>query len=277
MEKTCDKEFVSLDLETTGLDPRLDRIVEVGAVVFRGNEVLGIHETLVDPGVRIHPRITAIHGITNRMVKGAPTPGEAVSKLEAFIGERPLVIQNAPFDLGFIEAVRKTNSETPLCNPVFDTCRLAPLLFPGLRSYSLGPLSRALGVARTREHRAVDDSMAAMGVFLKCIERIDPLGKIDYPDLEKRFSLSALLEIERTSEDLLWPDDFEIIREACKGSRKISIIYRSGSNATTRRVIAPTGLVRIGGNVMLEAWCFLRKESRTFRFDRILEVHPENK
>lgn len=275
MEKTCDKEFVALDLETTGLDPRLDRIVEVGAVVFRGSEILGVHETLVDPGVRIHPRITAIHGITNKMVTGSPTPEKAVAELEKFIGNRPLVIQNAPFDLGFIEAVRKTNWETPLCNPVFDTCRLAPLLFPGLRSYSLGPLSRALGIALTREHRAVDDSMAAMSVFLKCVERIDPLGTINYPDLEKKFSLSALLEIERTSEDLLWPDDSGIIREACKDSRRISIVYRSGSNTTTRRVIVPTGLVRIGGNVMLEAWCFLRNENRVFRFDRILEVHTE--
>lgn len=275
MTKACDTEFVALDLETTGLDPKLNRIVEVGAVSFRGSDVLGVYETFVDPGVRIHPRLTAIHGITNRMVKGAPTPGEAVSKLAAFIGDHPLVIQNAPFDLGFIEAVRKANSGTPLCNPVFDTCRLAPLLFPGLGSYRLGALSRALGIACTREHRAIDDSMAAMGVFLKCLERIDTLGKMDYSDFENRFSLNALLEIERAAEDLLWPDGFEIIREAWESSQKVSITYHSGNNATTRRVIAPTGLIKIGGNVMLEAWCFLRKENRVFRFDRILEVHPE--
>ena len=185
MAKTCDKEFVALDLETTGLDPRLDRIVEVGAVIFRGNEVLGTHETLVDPGIRIHPRITAIHGITNKMTTGSPTPEEAVSELERFIGSRPLVIQNAPFDLGFIQETRRVLSGSPLGNDVFDTCRLAPLVFPGMSSYSLGPLSKALGISAKREHRAVDDSLAAMGVFLKCMERIDPDGEMDYRDFEE--------------------------------------------------------------------------------------------
>ena len=117
--------------------------------------------------------------------------------------------------------------------------------------------------------------MAAMGVFLKCIDRIDPRAEMDYPDFEKRFSLSVLLELERSNTDLIWPNGFEILREAWESTGKITIVYRSGSNTITRRVITPTGLVRIGGNVMLEAWCFLRKESRTFRFDRILEAHKE--
>jgi DNA polymerase III epsilon subunit family exonuclease len=274
MAGVFDTEFVSLDLETTGLDPRLNRIVEAGAVIFRGESVLDVFETFVDPGVNIHPRLTAIHGISNSMVKGAPSPGEAVMELETFIGDRPLVIQNAPFDLGFIEAVRKERTKAPLSNHVFDTCRLAPLVFQGLPSYSLGPLSRALGVAAPREHRAVDDSMAAMGVFLKCLERLDPFRGMDYMDLEKMYSLRAILEFERSAEVLLWPTGSEVLKDAMENSLSVEIIYRSGSGARTRRVISPTGLSRVGGSVMLEAWCTLRQESRIFRFDRILEVHP---
>lgn len=268
-------EFAALDLETTGLDPRLNRIVEVGAVVFRGNEVLEVHESLVDPGVRIHPRLTAIHGITNKMVKGSPRPLEAVSRLVTFVGSRPLVIQNAPFDLGFIEAVRSDHFEHQLDNAVFDTCRLAHLLFPGLPGYNLGQLSRSLGVVAKREHRAVDDSLAAMGVFLRCVERIDSQGEMNYEDFEMGFSLRALLELERSSGELLWPEGFDLLREAFESSRRVSIVYRSGGGVTSRRVIAPTGLVMIGGSVMLEAWCYLREEDRTFRFDRILEMRPE--
>ncbi len=275
MARVADTEFVALDLETTGLDPGIDRIVEVGAVIFRGGTVLEVHETLVDPGVRIHPRLTKIHGITNNMVKGAPFPFAAVTELVKFFGDRPLVIQNAPFDLGFIEAVRGENLEPPLCNPVFDTCRLAPLIFPGLSSYSLGPLSKALGIVLTREHRAVDDSMAAMGVFLRCVERIDPESVMDQAIFEERFSFSALLELEHSFRDLPWPDGSELLKDAWERSQKVSIVYRSGSGTITRRVIAPTGLVRVGGGVMLEAWCSLRQENRTFRFDRILEVRPE--
>ncbi|MDO9508904.1 MAG: exonuclease domain-containing protein [Thermovirgaceae bacterium] len=277
MIRVSDTEFAALDLETTGLDLCLNRIVEVGAVIYKGETVLDVYETLVDPGVRIHPRLTAIHGITNRMVKGAPSPFEAVSELEDFIGDRPLVIQNAPFDLGFIEAVRKEHSDEPLSNAVFDTCRLAPLVFPGLLSYRLGPLARALGIVTAREHRAVDDALAAMGVFLKCVERVDPQGEMEYALFKERCCLQGLMELERSSGELLWPDGSELLKDAWERSLKIFIVYRSGSGTTTRRMIAPMGLVRVGGGVMLEAWCDLRQENRTFRFDRILEVRPEKK
>jgi DNA polymerase III epsilon subunit-like protein len=89
------------------LDPLNDRIVEAAAVIFRGSEVIDTFETLVNPGVRITSALTAIHGITNSMVKGAPAPAEAVSTLAGFVGERPLVIQNAPFDMGFIDTIRR--------------------------------------------------------------------------------------------------------------------------------------------------------------------------
>lgn len=275
LAKTCDTEFVALDLETTGLDPRIDRIVEVGAVVFRGNEVLGIHETLVDPGIRIHPRVSAIHGITNKMVTGSPTPEEAVAELGKFMGDRPLVIQNAPFDLGFIEEAGRLLSVSKLDNAVFDTCRIAPLVFPGMPGYSLGRLSRALGIRVKREHRAVDDSLAAMGIFLKCLEKVDPDGKMDYRDFEDGFSLKAISDLERSGLDLQWPEGSEMLQETLGSSKKVSIVYCSGSGITTRRLITPTGLVMVGGKVMLEAWCHLRGESRTFRFDRISEVRPE--
>ncbi|HBG14628.1 MAG TPA: hypothetical protein DDW96_04810, partial [Synergistaceae bacterium] len=65
------------------------------------------------------------------------------------------------------------------------------------------------------------------------------------------------------------------IREAWEVSGKVFIVYRGGNGAVTERLIEPTGLVRVGGRVMLEAWCALRGESRTFRFDRILEARKQ--
>ncbi len=274
MARAYETEFAALDLETTGLDPDLNRIVEVAAIIFRGDTVLGRHETLVDPGVPIHPRLTAIHGITDRMVKGAPTPQEAIADLVEFIRNRPLVIHNAPFDLGFIESVRRKAGEPSLSNDAFDTCRIAPLVFPGLASYSLGNLSRALSVTMSREHRAADDSLAAMGIFLKCVGKIDPGKRIGYVSLKEGYSLGTLLALERNGEDLIWPEGFDILREASEKSRKVCIVYCGGSGTITRRVIAPTRLVKLGGRVMLEAWCSLRHDDRTFRFDRILEIHP---
>ncbi len=275
MPTARETEFAALDLETTGLDPLNDRIVEAAAVIFRGREVLDSFETLVNPGVRITPALTAIHGINNSMVKGAPSPVEAVGRLAGFVGERPLVIQNAPFDLGFIETVRQESFREPLVNDVFDTCRLAPVIFPGLPSYSLGSLTRTLGVPKGRSHRALDDSLAAMGIFLKCMDKIDPAGDMDYERFERDYSFRSLLALERSPALLQWPSGFDIIREAFEISGKVFIVYRGGNGTVTERLIEPTGLVRVGGRVMLEAWCALRGESRTFRFDRILEARRQ--
>jgi len=214
LTKVWGTEFAALDLETTGLDPLNDRIVEAAAVIFRGSEVIDTFETLVNPGVRITSALTAIHGITNSMVKGAPAPAEAVSTLAGFVGERPLVIQNAPFDMGFIDTIRRESFSGPLDNDLFDTCRLAPVIFPGLPSYSLGSLARALGVPKGRSHRALDDSLAAMGIFLKCMEKIDPAGNIEYERFERDYSFRSLLALERSPALLQWPSGFEAIREA---------------------------------------------------------------
>ena len=270
--KAWETEFAALDLETTGLDPLKDRIVEAAAVVFKGDSVLDTFETLVNPGVRITPALTAIHGIDNGMVKGAPKPPEAVSRLLLFLGERPLVIHNAPFDMGFIDRVLGESFLEPAPNDLFDTSRIAPVVFPGLPDYKLGSLSRALGVKPGRGHRALDDSLAAMGIFLKCLEKIDPSREMGYDRLERDYSLGSLLALDRSEALLHWPPGFDAIREACENSGTVFIVYQGGSGEVTQRLIEPTGLVRIAGRTMLEAWCTLRGESRTFRFDRIIDV-----
>jgi len=271
-EKIRETEFAALDLETTGLNPQKDRIVEAAAVVFKGGSALGTFETLVNPGVRIAAALTAIHGIDDDMVKGAPKPPEAVRRLLLFLGERPLVIHNAPFDMGFINGVLEENFLEPASNDLFDTNRIAPAVFPGLPSYKLASLSRALGVRPGRGHRALDDSLAAMGVFLKCLERIDPSGEMSYGRLERDYSFVCPIALPRSDVPLEWPHGFDALREACENSRRVLIVYRSGGGEVTQRYIEPTGLVTVGGRTMLAAWCSLRGESRTFRFDRIIDV-----
>ena len=162
--------------------------------------------------MRISRALTAIHGIDNRMVRGAPSPPEAVARLMVFMGARPLVIHNAPFDMGFIETVlRERFLEAPL-NDLFDTCRIAPVVFPGLASYRLGELSRSLGVEQGRGHRALDDSLAAMGVFLSCLREIDPAREMEYGPFERSYSLRSLAALEGSAVPLRWPPGFDAIR-----------------------------------------------------------------
>ncbi|MCY2986957.1 MAG: exonuclease domain-containing protein [Planctomycetota bacterium] len=171
-------EFVAFDLETTGLFPVVDRIVEFGAVRFRldGRE-LGTWEQLVDPKCLIPPGVTDIHGITDAMVRGQPTLAQSLPGFLHFLG-RPqaiLLAHNATFDLGFLNfAAARTGLALP-ANSVIDTLDLARTCVRGAPSCRLEDLVVYLGLAELEDHRALSDSRLAMALFthlVGCLERL---------------------------------------------------------------------------------------------------------
>ncbi|HYT26999.1 MAG TPA: exonuclease domain-containing protein, partial [Actinomycetota bacterium] len=99
-----DVEFVVLDLETTGGSHVHDRITEVGAVKVRGGEVTGTFQTLVDPEIPIPPTITALTGISDRMVAAAEPIEVVLPCLLEFLGDAVFVAHNAVFDWRFVQA-----------------------------------------------------------------------------------------------------------------------------------------------------------------------------
>ena len=94
--------IVSVDIESTGIDPEKDAIIEIGAVRFDGRRIEGEWSTLVNPGRRIPPFITQLTGISDHMVREAPSIREVVGQLEKFAGEAPILGQRIAFDLSFL-------------------------------------------------------------------------------------------------------------------------------------------------------------------------------
>ena len=94
--------YVVVDLETTGLAPGRARICEIGAVRVRGLELAAAFESLVDPAMALPASITALTGISDADLQGAPSPGAAVSRFLDFAGDCVLVAHNARFDVGFL-------------------------------------------------------------------------------------------------------------------------------------------------------------------------------
>lgn len=182
--------FVVVDLETTGTGARAS-ITEIGAVKIRGERDLAEFHTLVDPGVPIAPRISALTGISDRTVAGAPDISVAYPAFARFAGiedeggglaPRPacaLVAHNARFDVGFLRrAARDVGHAWPRDVRVVDTLALARLALPrpAVANHRLPTLARRFHIARVREHRALDDARTTVQVLRALLADLEPLG-----------------------------------------------------------------------------------------------------
>ena len=143
--------FVAFDLETTGLNPKRDAIIEFGAVRFQKGGSREYFSTCINPGRPLPVRIQQITGIRPADVANAPAIEEVVPEILGFFakGTQAVVAHSAGFDISFLRA-----AGVKLNTPVLDTHELATMLLPGQDSYSLGELCKALMIPLTTAHRA---------------------------------------------------------------------------------------------------------------------------
>jgi DNA polymerase-3 subunit epsilon/ATP-dependent DNA helicase DinG len=216
--------FVALDLETTGLDPSRDAIIEVGAVRFRDGAILERLVTFVNPQRTIPPRIQQMTGIRDADVAGAPTFDQVAPELRAFVGAdvAAVVAHNAAFDMGFLHA-----HGLRLHRPALDTHELATIVLPGLASYSLGELCIHLDINLVDAHRALADAEAAailFGHLNACVGRLPPAllqllvasaGESDWPPL--LLLSDALRAAQGRGTASAWPSRSAPLRENGSG------------------------------------------------------------
>ncbi len=180
-------EFVVFDIETTGLSPLTCGITEIGAVKYRAGEVLEEFDTFVNPAMPIPENITELTGITDEMVKDAPSEKDAVLKFLEFAGTSILVAHNASFDISFIRRVAQDNS-IPLPNPYLDTLPLSRYLNKDLAKHNLDALRKYFGLGEFNHHRACDDCRMLSEIFRCMVEKMEPDGVHTLDDLEKEMS-----------------------------------------------------------------------------------------
>ena len=164
------RRFVSLDVETTGLDQTRDRITEVGMVRFTRDGVDATYSQLVNPGREIPLRIQQLTGIAPADVVAAPHFNSVRLDIEEFIGEATVVGQNVGFDLSMLD---REGIKPP--GDVLDTLELARLVDPGHRSHNLSALAERYGVAHPDAHRALADAETTRAVFLALLARAEAL------------------------------------------------------------------------------------------------------
>ena len=167
-----DRVYVSLDLETTGLDVDRDVIIQVGAVKFRGSEVLDTFDHLVNPYRLLPNFITQLTGIAQSDVDGAAPWPEVAEPLLAFIADYPLVGHSISFDLAML-----SKAALNLTNAKYDTHDLATVFIPKATEYSLTGLAQALGISFKKPHRALEDATICHQLFLALLERAQDTEK----------------------------------------------------------------------------------------------------
>lgn len=225
---------VVLDTETTGLDVTACRIVQISGVRFANGVVLGDKtlDLLVNPGVPIPPQATAVHGIDDAMVAGAPSFARAKAELDAFVGDAVLIGQSIGFDLAVL--LRETHLAGGVWRePQFlDTKLLAAALDPAARELGLDALAARLGVSISDRHRALGDALVTAQIFARLLPQLAAAGIRTLGEAQARSN--AQLRIRARQSDQGWydatsvrpPDAFESGSDAQALVRFDSFAYR---------------------------------------------------
>ena len=259
--------FVAFDTETTGLHA-CDRLVELAAVRFRGDDVEGEWSTLVDPGTVIPAEATLVHGIRNQDVAGSPAAAEALPGFLDFIQGAALVGHNAPFDIRVL-AHELLRAGLPLPdNPVLDTCAIPRRLQLDVPNHRLATLARRFGVPQGRGHRALADARVARGLLEAYLRDLGPAV-----ESLVRLALtrdSVLLSFRGYASEEVAPSPLVALMRRARAELRSVVLACADEGAPARpRRVTPRDIYSLGGTVYVEADCHEDGGVHTFRMDRI--------
>jgi DNA polymerase III epsilon subunit family exonuclease len=164
-----DVETVSFDFETTGLDPRVDRIVEIGAHLWKNGIIKDSLVTLVRQDRPIPAAATSVHGIRNEDLESAPDERTALLLLSDFIKERLAVAHNLPFDYGFLKSACRRHGLNTEGTLFIDTLTFSRRVYPTCKGYSLVKLIEYLQLEQENYHRAGSDAYGCGKLFFRIL------------------------------------------------------------------------------------------------------------
>lgn len=166
-----DGTFICFDIETTGLSAARDKITEIGAVKVENGVITDTFSTFANPEMPIPQKITQLTGITDDMVKDAPSQSEAVSAFLEFTGDNVLVAHNAPFDTSFIaKACEDMGREYNYTS--IDTVAISRAILTDIKNCKLDTVAKFLRLGDFNHHRATDDAEMLARIFINLCQRL---------------------------------------------------------------------------------------------------------
>ena len=176
--------YICIDLETTGLNPKMDKIIEIGAVKVIDGKVTDTFSTIVNPGRILEERVSELTGITNDKLENAPYIEDILPALEDFLEDLPLLGHRILFDYSFLKKAMVTNKRS-FERKGIDTLRIARRFLPSLEHRTLEFLCKHYGIPHTA-HRALEDAKATSELY-------QILAKDFYNEEEPCFKLQPLV------------------------------------------------------------------------------------
>lgn len=178
------KSYIAVDIETTGLKPGRDEIIEIGAVKYEDGKVVSTFSSFIKPNVSLPERIVALTGITDDMLLEAKGEGTVIADFLDFAEGEVILGHNVIFDFSFLKTAAKKIGRT-FERKGIDTLRLARVLHPEFPNKTLDYMCEQYGIVRDKKHRAYDDAIAAAKLYELIFNRFfhTSTSAFDFEDL----------------------------------------------------------------------------------------------
>lgn len=228
--------YAVIDVETTGLSPKYERLTEIAIVIIEKGEIVDEFSSLLNPEKKIPYRITQLTGINNQMVQEAPHFFEIAKQVVQMTENCTFVAHNASFDYRFIQS-EFSRYGFDYQRKILDTVKLSRKLLPGFRSYSLGKLTRQLGIEITNRHRAIGDAMATAELFLRLLEVNPELSQVKIRGLHSHLKQEQIDAIPHETGVYYFFDEKDVLIYIGKSNHIHSRVISHLNNTTTRKAM----------------------------------------
>lgn len=260
------KGLVAVDLETTGLSPLVDKIIEIAAVkITPEGEVTSYHQ-LINPLIEIPDHTIQFHGLTNLDLTHSPTIKRPLKEFWEFVGRHPIIAHNSTFDLGYlIKASHDFQIPFPPLD-VYDSCRYARAIYKGTdkapENYKLSTLSAHFGFA-LNHHVAIEDTLACL--------KITARSRMEEADHKVALEKSFIFRLSKFDRDdcFNYSTRLNALKDMVQQKFLVTLDYRGSSKSGRIRPVRPIGLMPLPQGPVLFAECLLSGMNKSFLLKKI--------
>ena len=264
--KLFPKGLVAVDLETTGLSPLVDKIIEIAAVKISEDGDVSNYHQLINPLIEIPEFTIQFHGLRNEDLNSSPTIKKPLKQFWDFAGKYPMIAHNSTFDLGYlIKASHDFQIEFPPLD-IYDSCRFARAVYKnkdqGPQNFKLSTLAEFNGF-KLHHHVAIEDTFA-------CLKIMASAGKVDSDNkiyLEKSFVFR--LSHFNKNDCFNFSTRLNALASLVQEKELIQLDYRGGSSSGRIRPVRPIGLMPLPKGPVLFAECLLSGMNKSFVLKKI--------